>query len=82
MASFLTVLPRAIFRTNQKSMVELFCKNSQQLLAAYFSAKKPHHKCYTMLPVKKKRNKSLYYFTYFYIFVFDFVNCPAFVDIN
>ena len=30
---------------------------------------------------KEKRNK-LYYFTYFYIILNDFINCPAFVDIK
>ena len=30
---------------------------------------------------KEKRNK-LYYFTYFYIILYDFINCPAFVDIK
>ena len=37
-----------------------------------------------MLPVKDKfsvRDK-LYYFTYFYIILYDFINCPAFVDIK
>ena len=29
---------------------------------------------------KEKRNKFLYYFSYFYIILYDFVNCPAFVD--
>ena len=31
---------------------------------------------------KEKRNKFLYYFTYFSIMLPDFVNCPAFVDIK
>ena len=31
---------------------------------------------------KEKRNKFLYYLTYFSIILFDFVNCPAFVDIK
>ena len=31
---------------------------------------------------KEKRSKFLYYFTYFYIILYDFVNCPAFVDIK
>ena len=31
---------------------------------------------------KEKRNKFLYYFTYFSIILYDFVNCPAFVDIK
>ena len=43
---------------NQKSMVELFCKNSQQIL------------------VKKEAN------SYFYIILYDFINCPAFVVIK
>ena len=30
---------------------------------------------------KEKRNE-LYYFTYLYIMLNDFINCPAFVDIN
>ena len=30
---------------------------------------------------KEKRNK-LYYFTYFYIILYDFKNCPASVDIK
>ena len=30
---------------------------------------------------KEKRNKFLYYFTYFSM-LSDFVNCPAFVDIK
>ena len=38
---FLTVLPRAVFELNQKSMVELFCKNSDQLLAVNFCKKAP-----------------------------------------
>ena len=29
---------------------------------------------------KEKRSK--YYFTYFYIMLNDFINCPAFVDIR
>ena len=31
---------------------------------------------------KEKRNKFLYYFTYFSIILCDFVNFPAFVDIK
>ena len=31
---------------------------------------------------KEKRNKFLYYFTYFYIILYDFANWPAFVDIQ
>ena len=30
---------------------------------------------------KEKRNK-LYHFTYFYIILYDFINCPAFADIK
>ena len=35
---FLKVLPRAVFRT--KPMVELFCKNGQQILAVNFFLRK------------------------------------------
>ena len=31
---------------------------------------------------KEKRDKFLFYFTYFSITLYDFVNCPAFVDIK
>ena len=31
---------------------------------------------------KEKRNTFLYYFTYFYIILYDFVNGPAFVGIQ
>ena len=54
---------------NQKSVVEIFCKNSWQLLAANYVA------------CKEKGNKFLYYFTYFYIILYNF-DCPAFVDIK
>ena len=30
---------------------------------------------------KEKRNK-LYCFTYFYIILYGFINCPAFIDIK
>ena len=33
-----------------------------------------------VLPVKKKIN--LYYFTYIYMILCGFINCPAFVDIK
>ena len=31
---------------------------------------------------KEKRDKFLFHFTYFFITLYDFVNCPAFVDIK
>ena len=31
---------------------------------------------------KEKRKINLYYFTYFYIILYDFINYPAFVDIK
>ena len=34
-----------------------------------------------VLPVKKK-DINLYYFTYFYMILYDFINCPAFIDIK
>ena len=29
-----------------------------------------------------KKKQFLYYFIYFYIILYDFINCPAFVDIK
>ena len=34
-----------------------------------------------VLPVKKKEI-NVNYFTYFYMILYDFINCPAFVDIK
>ena len=34
-----------------------------------------------VLPLKKKEI-NLYYFTYFYMILYDFINYPAFVDIK
>ena len=31
---------------------------------------------------KEKRNINSFYFTYFYMILYDFINCPAFVDIK
>ena len=31
---------------------------------------------------KKKQQIHLYYFTYFYMILYDFINCSAFVDIK
>ena len=33
-------------------------------------------------PVDCKKKKKLYHFTYFYIILYDFWNCLAFVDIK
>ena len=55
MNTFLTVLPRAVFRTQSKVYGGTFFAkivNNFQLLT--LSAKKPHHKCQTVLAVKKK----------------------------
>ena len=59
-------------------MVELLCKNSNFQLLTFF-AKKHLHECQTVLHVKKKE---LYYFTYFYLILYDFINCLAFVVIK
>ena len=29
-----------------------------------------------------KKQINLYYFTYFYMILYDFINCPAFLDIK
>ena len=34
-----------------------------------------------VLPVRKKEI-NLYYFTYFYMILYDFINCPASADIK
>ena len=31
---------------------------------------------------KEKRNINLHYFTYFYMILYDFINCPALLDIK
>ena len=54
--------------------------NNFQLLT--FFAKKPQDRCHTVLPVKKKKQINLYYFTYSYMILYDFINCSAFVDIK
>ena len=45
---------------NQTSMGELFLKNSKQILAVNCFWKKTHHKCYTVLLVKKKKQTTLF----------------------
>ena len=35
-----------------------------------------------MLDCERKKQIGLYYFTYFYISLYDFINCSAFVDIK
>ena len=49
---------------NQKSMVEHFWKNSSQILAVNCFWKKPHHKCYTVLLVKKKETNYIILHTF------------------
>ena len=44
MAFFLTLLPRAIFRTQPKAYCKAFLQKLQ-LSAINFFTKKPHHKC-------------------------------------
>ena len=44
-------------------------------------AKKPQHRWLDCVACKEKRKK-LYYFTYFHVVLYDFMNCPAFVDIK
>ena len=51
--------------------------NNFQLLT--FFAKKPHHKCQTVLSVKKKET---YCLILFYILLYDFINCSAFQTLN
>ena len=62
MATFLTVLPRAVFRTQLKVYHAAFFQKN----CLYY------HKMQIIL----------YCFTYFNIILYDFISCPAFVDIN
>ena len=48
MAIFLTVCQEPYLEPNQKSMVELFCQNSERLFAVNFFRKNSHHKCLTV----------------------------------
>ena len=59
-------------------MVELFAKTINNFkLLTFFFAKKPHHKCLTVLPVKKTETNCL---TLFYILLHN--SSPALVDIK
>ena len=44
-------------------------------------AKKPQRRWLDCVACKEKRKK-LYHFTYFHVILYDFMNCPAFVDIK
>ena len=35
-----------------------------------------------MLDCVACKKKNIFYFTYFYITLYDFINCPAFIDIK
>ena len=50
-------------------MEELFAKIVKDFCLLTFFAKKPHHKRYTVLPVKKKTN----YLILFYILLHNFI---------
>ena len=54
--------------------------NDFQLLT--FFAKKPHHKCQTVLPVKKKETILILFYILLHNFIYDLKNCPAFVDVK
>ena len=83
MATFLTVFPRAVFRTQLKSMVELFCKNSKRLLGANFFLEKNSTINVRLCCLQKRKKKQfLYYLIYLYMILFDVISCPAFVDIK
>ena len=69
MNNFLTVLLRAVFRTQSKVYGGAFAKIVKGFWLLTFFAKKPHHKRYTVLPVKKKTN----YLILFYILLHNFI---------
>ena len=61
-------------------MMELFCKNSERLLAVNFFCKSPNKNARRYcLQIKKKQILILFYILFHNL---DFVNCPAFVDIK
>ena len=63
-------------------MVELFCKNSEHLLAAnVFCKEAPPQMLDCVTRKEKKKQIILYYFILLHI-LYDFINCPAFVSIN
>ena len=67
---------------NQKSMVELFCKNSDQLLVFNFFRKKAPPQMLNcvpkrpLLPVRKK--EAIFYIIQLHIILYNFVNNPAY----
>ena len=69
MGSFLTVLPRVVFRTQSKVYVGAFLQKQLTTFSRkHFFAKKAHHKCQTMLPVKKKEILTYFYFVILHTF--------------
>ena len=65
---------------NQKSMAELFCKNSDFYVLTFFGKKTIINTRLCCLQRKKKQ--FLYYFIYFYVISYCFINCPIFADIK
>ena len=52
------------------------------MLLTFFLQKSPTISIRLCCLLRKKKQINLYYFTYFYMIIYDFINCPAFVDIK
>ena len=76
----MTVLP--YLEPNQKSMVELFCKNSSRLLAANFFLQKSPTINASLYCLLRKKKKKLTYIILHVFTLFSFINCSAFVDVK
>ena len=66
---------------NQKSMVELFCKNSDKILAFNFFHKKAPPQmfdCAPKRPLLPVRKKAVFYLIQLYTILYNFINNPAY----
>ena len=76
MSSFLTVSARAVFRTQLK----VYCGAFSALLTLL--QKSPTINIRLCCLQRQKKQIKLYYLTYFYMILYDCINCSAFVDIK
>ena len=79
MATFFDSIVKSHILNSVKSLRWSFYAEIVNFQLLTFFAKKPLHEFQAVLHVKKKE---LYYFTYFYLILYDFINCLAFVVIK
>ena len=79
MATFFDSIVKSRILNSVKSLWWSFYAKIVNFQLLTFFAKKPLHECQAVLHLKKKE---LYYFTYFYLILYDFINCLAFVVIK